>query len=487
VIRTLSLCLVIVFSTIASGEGVDLAILNEGKLARWQINVEVSGRPLDKVWDDTFAKMFAYYDRDQNGFLDPTEAARLPSPFSIRQLLMGQTAAHSTPSLAWSSLDSDGDGKATVADLARAYRKQGIGRVVVALGKSPSSKALSDELLKRLDTNGDGKVDETELKAAPELLAKLDQNDDELLGPGELLPKITYPGAQGTLLLQVPKAGRIVPPEVTLFPLMVLPADATDRTWANELAKQSSGKWSVEELLDWRNKDATWKWSVNLGHDIKPHESIVHGTLRIERRHTVGLLPKAVVQARQRTLDRFGDADLDRDGSLSTKEIGQKNHQELKDLLKTADQNGDGNLSQTEINNWLDLQDQIASGLVLLTFIDYGNGLFEWLDTDHNGALSLVELRTAYQSLSAANSFRAGSIDSGHFPRQITALLSLGHPVSLVSSARRGPGWFQAMDRNGDGFLSRREFVGPLEGFDALDLDRDGLLDLNEASKAKRK
>ncbi len=46
----------------------------------------------------------------------------------------------------------------------------------------------------------------------------------------------------------------------------------------------------------------------------------------------------------------------------------------------------------------------------------------------------------------------------------------LGKPV------RGGPEWFLAMDRNGDGDVSAREFTGPADVFDKLDLDKDGLL-----------
>lgn len=38
------------------------------------------------------------------------------------------------------------------------------------------------------------------------------------------------------------------------------------------------------------------------------------------------------------------------------------------------------------------------------------------------------------------------------------------------------------MDRNRDGDVSRREFLGPKAQFDRLDLDKDGLLDPVEAA-----
>jgi hypothetical protein len=40
------------------------------------------------------------------------------------------------------------------------------------------------------------------------------------------------------------------------------------------------------------------------------------------------------------------------------------------------------------------------------------------------------------------------------------------------------------MDRNNDGDVSRREFLGTLEQFDRIDADRDGLIDSKEAESA---
>jgi Ca2+-binding EF-hand superfamily protein len=52
--------------------------------------------------------------------------------------------------------------------------------------------------------------------------------------------------------------------------------------------------------------------------------------------------------------------------------------------------------------------------------------------------------------------------------------LVAGPPTSL-------PAWLKAMDGNGDGEISPREFLGTREQFTALDKNGDGYLDSSEA------
>lgn len=68
-------------------------------------------------------------------------------------------------------------------------------------------------------------------------------------------------------------------------------------------------------------------------------------------------------------------------------------------------------------------------------------------------------------------------------PRVLSVTVSRGHPRSLLSAGSRGgPSWFAAMDRNGDGDVSRREWLLEAEAFDKYDADRDGLVSAHEAS-----
>ena len=55
-----------------------------------------------------------------------------------------------------------------------------------------------------------------------------------------------------------------------------------------------------------------------------------------------------------------------------------------------------------------------------------------------------------------------------------------------MSGAGAGPLWFRKMDRNRDGDVSRREFLGTDSEFRKIDTDGDGLISLEEAMAAEK-
>ena len=56
--------------------------------------------------------------------------------------------------------------------------------------------------------------------------------------------------------------------------------------------------------------------------------------------------------------------------------------------------------------------------------------------------------------------------------------------VATVKPSPVGPIWFQRWDRNNDGDITWREFLGPRDAFEQLDADRDELIDPKEAEAA---
>lgn len=63
-------------------------------------------------------------------------------------------------------------------------------------------------------------------------------------------------------------------------------------------------------------------------------------------------------------------------------------------------------------------------------------------------------------------------------------IVSPGYPEQLSRTAGVAPEWFQKMDRNADGDVSRREFTGSPAQFQRVDADGDGLISREEARAA---
>ncbi len=139
----------------------------------------------------------------------------------------------------------------------------------------------------------------------------------------------------------------------------------------------------------------------------------------------------------------------------------------------------------------------VAAEVVTLAVRPQARGWFELLDADGDGRLSVRELRSAAERLrmpevGGGKEF-VGSPDFGSPVVSVTVSPgAVTRPAArLVPQSRpvRGPGptWFVALDRNGDGDVSRAEFIGTDDEFKHYDSDGDGLISAPEAEAGDRK
>src|SRR6185312_11677706 len=155
-----------------------------------------------------------------------------------------------------------------------------------------------------------------------------------------------------------------------------------------------------------------------------------------------------------------------------------------------AVRSADAKLGAADIEAARKALEPLAACRVEVECIDRGDGLFNLLDRDGDGRLSpreLAEAPTIVTPFASAD----GSFGPENLVRQL-ALRFVVDPVPvglLVPPAAGGPSprgptplWFSKMDRNGDGDVSLREFLGPIELFRKLDRNGDGLIEPAEVA-----
>ena len=385
--------------------------------------MELDGRPLDEVWDETFHKLFADLDRDGDGFLSREEARRAPSALRVRQLSWGLFfAAPAAPP--WEELDRHpADGKVSFDEFADYYQRHGVGGVQVAVGRTPATDALTDALLRRLDRDGDGRVSKAEWQAAADSLHALDLNDDELISGDELVPGLTLPRRVRRHAADAPVAGPCRRRACsTPSPSRRLPGGG-DGDADHALVVRLGRRHAADAVL------------LDLGRavcDVRTGDS---------------RLTADFASACKLARERFAEADADHDGRLDRGEAERSSFAPLRDLFDAADRDGDGRVSAEEWSAYLDLQARLVEGQVVLTILDHGRGLFELLDADRDGVLSVRELRSAWTRLDAAGCLRDGALDRSRLPRQLRCVVSRGRPRAdgrRSGAARPGSGRWTA-------------------------------------------
>ena len=198
---------------------------------------------------------------------------------------------------------------------------------------------------------------------------------------------------------------------------------------------------------------------------------------------------------------QFKFADTNKDGYLDGKELAAINAPQspLAGLSEVIDRDGDGKIYLKELLDFADRQQGAARKRLVVTTADQGRAIFSILDLDRDRRLGAREvMRTVDRVMSwdsdgdgrvsadeipyyfqvtiardELNGLIGGSVAAGAAPRLMA--------VSRADGAAVGPDWFVKMDRNHDGDVSRREFLGPREQFERLDSDKDGLIGPDEA------
>jgi Ca2+-binding EF-hand superfamily protein len=558
----------------------DFVYLSEARPVLIRVHARLDGKPVQAAWDGFMKHLFDSLDTNHDGVLSQDEAERAPT---LTQILtggiggvfggLGGMSKAAAPSM--SDLDTDKDGKVTVAELAAHYRKsgflpfqiepdagqpKGFGALAIFGGgrSEPTVQAVAEGIFDLLDADKDGKLTKEELAAAPAILLQRDEDDDEMIttselapgtrGAGNMMAGIMAKGGKGgagaakgnKALVALPAPGE-APPELALR-LQERYGPKADKVNEKKLSRaelgldeatfkaldtNSDGVLDATELAAFgkRPPDLEVKMALSYngtgnveraGAKDSPLASKLRftrglawldlGRSRLDLRSTSSYQPDRTAGIlRTQVLAQFKQADKDQNGYLDEKEA--RNSRVFADLFKAADRDGDGRLYEQEVIAYLDVlsdwQQRARAACVTLVLTNQSRGLFDLLDVDRDGRLSVREMRGAVALLQQLDTAGKGYLTRSDLPSSYRLTLRRGPTSALAfnpaaaffdvyggggasetpSEPTAGPMWFRKMDRNRDGDVSRREFLGSDDDFRQIDADGDGLISAEEAQR----
>lgn len=158
------------------------------------------------------------------------------------------------------------------------------------------------------------------------------------------------------------------------------------------------------------------------------------------------------------------------------------------------DSDADGKLFGKELDHFIEQYADLADSVCHITIQDGERHLFSTLDLDGDKLITQREFQSCWTTLAKWDQNGDAQIAFDEIPhtwnltfgrdphRPGQALGEVAVQTELEEAkAVEAPTWFKGMDRNRDGDISGREFLGPRSDFVKLDADGDGLISPDEA------
>ncbi|MCS7045202.1 MAG: hypothetical protein NZO58_02480 [Gemmataceae bacterium] len=509
---------------LAGSVPVEIVFLRDQGPLLVRLHVVRDGIPLHTCWQQYLHQWFDFLDRKGAGELDDADLKGAPTAANMRNLvstLGTQGFFLPNPRLAPTLADF---GKAAGEKVGRRdfleyYRKNNVHPIQVAGGPAVVGAAANDVLLKALDTNGDGRLTRAELEAARDVLAAYDADDDELIALRELAPD-TFPGGvrlnMGQLQPQ-PNSGQPLKgpsffhvagesSRAALAALLLAHYDKNHRLRVTRkeigldaaafarLDENQNGTLDLMELAKFPQNGPAVELVILLGaSDSTPPVAVaqVSGVKSEAVRGNGGAVQLALGDAdiavqnlrpaparlnqTNFLLQQLRAADVKMRGYVELADLQTPQLVFFRDIFPTLDRDADGKLTEKEVQTYFDLQAGARDVMTSFFVQEQGRKLTDSLDVDRDGHLAPRELLNAWQRLAAHD--RDGDDVAGF--AAVTPRPAFVYPA-------HAPLWFRKMDRNGDGDVSRREFLGTPEEFRRLDRNGDTLIDADEAAALAR-
>ena len=504
-----------------------------------ELNLQIDHADFCTTTTDYIERLFQSLDGNQDSYIDLKEMKNVPA-FGIKQLDQG------SPVQRLKLLDtSPHDNRLSVAEFA-SYINRAQGTAFRIAG-APTRSSQVIELFRKLDRNRDGAVSDAEFKVSSETLFMFDRDEDEVLNLVELRPftsplnaPVNQPVSRQAVetpfrRLDHDRSINVVIDE--LFKKYVEYGNAeknaisldcfkhknSDSNTIHEYDHNSDGFLNRDELFAYlQNPVVDLQLQISLPRQQSFRHSLkildqqsgrvkdikTRSSSKLEFRVDSLFLEFRVKSSRHMFADtvrfyqtRFRVVDADKNGYLSPAEFAQLN---LPDTdYKKVDQNNDEMLLVDELTKHLIKDTAAIQDQVVMTVDNDGKSLFEILDTDLDRRLSPRELKQSLQRVKEFDGNQDQSLDHSELRGHFKITVELGKPELFVFDPRvnsmamnqnqsvqrtiSGPLWFQRMDRNRDGDISRKEFLFDSTLFDKLDRDQDQLINPAEADAFQKK
>lgn len=532
-----------------------------------RLHVRVGDRAYDALWYDWMTKLFAWFDKDNNGTLDAKEIVRVPEANYLSNNLQGGIGGAPSGAITLATFDTNKDGKVDKKEFREYYRRSvNPLRFFMNNGPATSAKQINESIYKRLDKPATGPLTSTDMARLPGMLTTLDENEDEMLSSSELSTGNSDPyrraAAQpfGRLKLPVQTIDTGVmalqdgPPLADRLAMLTRRYDENkdgklsakeiglDRELFEKLDTNKDGNLDAKELQGFFKRTPDLVFRIRTGQlttatgilaKIGLGKAVVADRLEINPDKATMPMAKSVKKTNGQNLafslgdTRFQvqamDSGNNRYNRLSgvrsfyvqqfntlAGEKGYVDKSQQKDgndpyifpMFPQADKDANDKLTKKEFNEWLDMLQEGGNVHVSIQVTDQGRSLFSVLDTNGDGNLSMREMRSAWERMKPLCKTDKGFLVAD-LPRTMQMVVGhgdayfsggfiaapTGYGMTATPAMYRGPApaWFTKMDRNGDGDLSPREWLGTEEEFAAMDTDKDGLISAAEANAYEKK
>jgi hypothetical protein len=408
------------------------------------------------------------YDLNDNDLVERGEAAawlgrdagRSAKAFAVRSIRSTRPDPRATSRI-WPLLDTDGDGKLSAVETRDASQS------LLSLDANDDLTLSAQELLPLRDqlmaANGQNAYDR--MNAEHFAALHLEENDDparleyvlnDLYAPRQDLTPESFPAfselgeeldSNSDNWLDSDELAELlkVKPHLELTVAFGKPADAADTTTAaaDKPARRSSGDQASSPL------DAT-PATPNIHLDRHaPEVTIISASSPSRLLITVGGTPIAL-SAHDLAPQSVGEGAYTRSGA-DANQIRLLAHDQTDAVFAEIDANADARLSEREIKT---VRDRLLS-------------------RDANQDRQLADEELPYSMIVAFIRGEAAGEQSFYVPASPPA----------ATSGLAPPKWFTRADLNGDGEISRREFLGTPDHFSHADLSRDGYITPDEAAQ----